>query len=172
MVTIRTERADDHAQVHAVHCAAFPTDAEARLVDSLRTSDKAVVSLVAEINKRIIGHILFSPVSIERAAGGAFGVGLAPVAVFPTHQRQGIGSRLVEQGIAACRQAGLEFIVVLGEPSFYQRFGFTQASRFGLDNEYGADEAFMVLELRPNCLSRHKAIVRYSPQFTVFGGGS
>jgi putative acetyltransferase len=169
MVTIRPEREEDRAAVRAVHEAAFPTDVEARLVDALRAGGNALVSLVAEVQGRVVGHVLFSPVSVEPALPGVAGAGLAPVAVLPAYQRQGIGARLIESGIAACRELGLGFVVVLGDPGYYQRFGFTRAGAFGLGNEYGVDEEFMALELRPGCLSGACGVVRYSAEFAAFG---
>jgi putative acetyltransferase len=146
MVTIRPERAEDSVTIHEVHRAAFPTDAEANLVDRLRESDHARLSLVAEENGRLVGHVLFSPVSINGATD-AEGLGLAPLAVPPSSQRQGIGSALIREGLAVCRREAIPFVVVLGNPAFYHRSGFQRASEFGLDNEYGCDDEFMVLEL-------------------------
>lgn len=163
---IRADEAADRAAVAAVHLAAFPSAAEARLVNMLRTSGRAAVSLVAETEDQVVGHILFSPVSVEPARPGVAGAGLAPVAVLPSRQCQGIGSQLVMQGIAACRQAGFEFIVVLGDPAYYRRFGFAPASGFGLGNEYGVDREFMVLELSAGCLRGMHGTVRYSDEFS------
>jgi len=163
---VRAEEAADRAAVEAVHRAAFPSAAEARLVNMLRTSGRAAVSLVAETDDQVVGHILFSPVSVEPARPGVAGAGLAPVAVPPSRQCQGIGSQLVMQGIAACRRAGFDFIVVLGDPAYYRRFGFAPASGFGLGNEYGADREFMVLELSTGCLRGMHGTVRYSDEFS------
>jgi putative acetyltransferase len=165
MVRIRPERADDAAAVRAVHCAAFPTDAEARLVERLRACGAACVSLVAEVDDAVVGHVLFSPVSVVAASGCRQGLGLAPLAVLPAHQRCGVGSALVREGLAVCRQAGWAFVVVLGHPGYYPRFGFRQASAAGLGNEYGADKAFMVLELQPGSLPAGGGLVRYGPEF-------
>src|SRR5262249_7015656 len=124
MFTVRPERPGDVTAIHAVHAAAFPTDEEARLVDRLRDAGRALVSLVAEADGAIIGHVLFSPVSV----GSASGVGLAPVAVLPAYQGRGVGSSLVREGLAVCRQGGYPFAVVIGGPGYYRRFGFSQAS--------------------------------------------
>jgi putative acetyltransferase len=146
--------------------SAFPTDAEARLVDLLRGSGQARVSLVAEVDGTVVGHVVFSPVSVGGAQSG--GLGLAPVAVVPAHQRRGVGSALIGEGLAVCRREGYPFVVLLGHPGYYPRFGFRRASELGLTNEYKADEAFMVLELRPGSLPREGGLVRYGPEFREF----
>jgi putative acetyltransferase len=165
-VSIRTERPGDAASVRQVHEAAFATAAEASLIDRLRAHGKAVVSLVAELDGRIVGHILFSPVSVEPGTEDCDGVGVGPLAVLPVYQRHGVGARLLKEGLAACGQAGYAFAVVLGDPGFYQRFGFERASTRGLRNEYGADHAFMVVELRPGALPPAGSIARYAKEFT------
>jgi putative acetyltransferase len=165
MVTIRPERAGDADAIRAVHCAAFPTDAEARLVDRLRAAGQARVVLVAEVDGRVVGHVVFSPVSVA----GAQGLGLAPVAVLPERQRSGVGSELIREGLEACRRDGWPFVVVLGHPAYYPRFGFRRAGPLGLANEYGADEAFMVLELRPDGLPTAGGLVKYGPEFGEWG---
>lgn len=167
MMTIRAENSGDGPAIHELHMAAFPTDAEARLVDALRVNGKASVSLVAESEGRIVGHVLFSPVSIESAGGLVGGAGLAPIAVLLSHQRKGVGSDLIASGIEACRGSEFGFIVVLGEPTFYQRFGFKRARSFGLENEYGVDEEFMVLELRSGYLTGLRGVVRYGAEFSI-----
>src|SRR5204863_1426042 len=110
------------------------------------------VSLVAEVDGHVVGHIAFSPIQVDGESREGVGVGLAPLAVLPDSQRHGIGSRLIREGLAACNRAGYGFVVVLGWPEYYPRFGFIRADRRGLANEYGADEAFMVLELRDGAI--------------------
>jgi putative acetyltransferase len=164
---IRPERAADVQAVRAIHCAAFPTDAEARLVDALRAAGEALVSLVAERGGAVVGHILFSPVTLDPP--GPVGAGLAPVAVHPSWQRRGIGGLLVREGLSACAAKGIAFVVVLGDPGYYGRFGFRRASARGLSNEYGADAAFGVVELSPGALTGGPAVLHYHPEFARLG---
>lgn len=172
-IDIRASCAADLRGVLAVHASAFPTDGEARLVDLLTSRGKARVSLVAEHRDEIIGHVLFSPVEIVGTRGGPPGLGLAPLAVSPAYQGRGVGARLVEAGLAVCRQLDCPFAVVLGEPEYYGRFGFRRASDFGLANEYHADDAFQVIELRPGSLANSKGLVKYAGELAeVFGGDS
>jgi putative acetyltransferase len=166
-VSIRPERLDDASAIHAVHAAAFATDAEARLVDAIRANGRAAVSLVAEAGDRVVGHILFSEVTVGAVPDGPRGVGLAPLAVAPDLQRRGIGAALARSGIEACRAAGFGFVVVLGDPEYYARFGFGKASSRGLGNEYGVDVEFMVLELRDGGLARVSGVVAYCPEFAL-----
>ena len=100
---------------------------------------------------------------VRGARANGQGVGLAPLAVRPEWQRRGVGAQLVRAGVTACECAGVGFIVLLGEPEYYRRFGFLKASLIGLDNEYGADDAFMALELFPQAVVA--AMVRYAPEF-------
>jgi putative acetyltransferase len=165
---IRPEQPADAVGIQRVLEAAFPTTDEARLIELLRAGGHLEISLVAEFDGGIVGHIAFSPVDVEGAAGEGGGSGLAPLAVLPAYQRQGIGGRLVREGLAACERMRAGFVVVLGEPEYYQRFGFTRADRRGLGNEYGADEAFMVLELRNGSIPENGGLVRYGPEFAAF----
>ena len=140
-------------------------------MNALRAAGKAVVSLVAEASATVVGHVLFSPVTVEPSPGSCLGVGLAPLAVRPALQRRGIGARLVESGLAACRRAGFGFVVVLGGPRYYRRFGFRRALAGGMRNEYGADEEFMVLKLQPGALIGASGVVRYGPEFAAVAAG-
>ncbi|WP_434040749.1 MULTISPECIES: GNAT family N-acetyltransferase [Sorangium] len=167
-MNIRSERAGDEAGIRGVHLAAFPSAMEAELVDRLRAAGRAVVSLVAEIDGVIVGHVLFSPVAIAGPGPTGGGLGLAPLAVLPAFQGRGVGAALAREGIEACRGAGCAFAVVLGAPEYYARFGFEKASLFGLGNEYAADEEFMAMELAQGALEGARGVVTYSPEFGVF----
>lgn len=171
---IRPEQIDDRAAIYDLLCQAFPTPEEALLVERLRESGTATVALVAiepddDGELDVVGHVAFSPVVLEPPTPWP-GLGLAPLAVRPQAQRQGIGSQLVQAGLEACRAAGAGFVVVLGDPAYYSRFGFVAGSQFGLANEYGVDHKFMALELKPGCLS-YGGLVRYGAAFAAFGPG-
>ena len=166
MVTIRTEEPADVEVIHSIHQSAFPTEAEARLIDRLREDRKLTLSLIAEAKDRVVGHVAFSPVSIDPQIQAQRGVGLGPVAVLPEWQGTGIGEKLITRGIEDCRRDGYSFVVVLGEPEYYERFGFRRASLFGLGNEYGVDDPFMVLELRLDGLPKVPGTVRYVQVFS------
>lgn len=165
-VRIRPEAPADVAAVRHVNAAAFPTPAEARLVDVLRDSASDTISLVAEVDGNyIVGHIFFSPVTIDGLPRLKL-AGLAPMAVLPGYQRRGIGSALVTAGLDRCRDAGFDGVVVLGHPEFYPRFGFASASRFKIRCEYDApDEVFMIVELQAGALNGVSGIVRYHAAF-------
>jgi putative acetyltransferase len=161
---VRPEAQADHAAVHGINVAAFGGETEARLVAMLREQARPVVSLVAEDGGIVIGHIMFSPVSLH--GFGGLMMGLAPMAVAPAHQRHGIGSALVRAGLERCREIGAEAVVVLGHPDFYPRFGFLPAARFGLTCEYDVPaEAFMVLELERHALRGATGTVSYHRAF-------
>jgi putative acetyltransferase len=164
---IREENTGDQQAIQRVNMLAFAGSNEADLVDTLCAAGAVTLSLVAE-QDGIVGHILFSPVTIETPAGISAAVGLAPMAVWQEWQRRGIGSRLVREGLAELRRRGHGVVVVLGHPDYYPRFGFEPASRFGLrwEGQY-PDEAFMVVELVPGALSEAGGIVRYRPEFAA-----
>jgi putative acetyltransferase len=165
MIEIRNELPEDHAAVRAVHVHAFGRDAEAHLVELLRNSKQAPIALVATTDGQVIGHIMFSPVTVADAFEDFRGIALAPIAITPVFQNQGIGSKLIRDGLEACRCAGYDAVVVLGHTTYYPRFGFSRAMDYGLDNEYNAQEAFMVMELRPGTLERIGGLVKYVPAF-------
>ncbi len=128
---IRAEEEKDCAAVYAVNASAFETLAEAHLVDVLRSQVRPVVSLVAEDGGEIVGHIMFSPVSLSGHPKLKI-MGLAPMAVTPEHQRKGIGSALVRAGLEQCQQLGFGAVVVLGHPEYYPRFGFVLSAPLGM----------------------------------------
>ena len=148
---VRSERPADIAGVHAVNLAAFDSPMEANLVDALR-EQADVISIVAEQDGQVLGHILLSPVRLT-GAGDLRVMGLAPMAVTPDRQRTGIGSALVREGLAHCQRQGVDAVFVVGHPEYYPRFGFRPASGFGIACEFEVpDEVFMALELKPGAL--------------------
>ncbi len=166
MITFRRERPEDEAGIRRVNEEAFSQPGEADLVDALRRRDACRVSLVADENGLIIGHILFTPVTIEETKPAPDAVGLAPLAVLPPYQRKGIGANLIRLGLEECRKDGGEIAVVLGHPTYYPCFGFQPAHLFGIRCEFEVpEEAFMVLPLREGELDGRGGFVRYLPEF-------
>ncbi|MDH3511357.1 MAG: N-acetyltransferase [Gammaproteobacteria bacterium] len=162
---IRAETEQDRHAVYDVNAAAFATPAEAILVDALREQAQPVVSLVAEDDGEIVGHIMLSPVSLS-AHPELKVMGLGPMAVSPGQQRQGIGSALVRAGLEQSRRQGFIAVVVLGHADYYPRFGFSPASQFGIDSEYEVPDAvFMAIELQIGALSGKYGRVKYHPAF-------
>ncbi len=163
---IRPEKENDRDAVYAVNVSAFETPSEANLVDTLREQAQPVVSLIAEDKGAVVGHIMFSPVSLSGHSNLKL-MGLAPMAVAPEHQRKGIGSALVRAGLEQCRQLGFTAVVVLGYPEYYPRFGFSPSSRFGMDSEYEVpEEVFMAMELQPEALRGKTGRVKYHAAFS------
>jgi putative acetyltransferase len=163
---IRPETKEDIKKIWRINAAAFDTEAEANLVDSLRESGTRLISLVVEVDEKIIGHILFSPVTLSGKSTGLKIAGLAPMAVMPNYQKQGIGTALVKKGLKYCESNGYQAAVVLGYPEYYPRFGFIPCSRFGIKSEYDVpDEVFMVKELVPGILTGYTGVVKYHRLF-------
>jgi predicted N-acetyltransferase YhbS len=163
---IRAEKPEDVEAIRQVNILAFGRESEANLVDRLR-GVASTFSFVAVESEQIVGHIFFSPVTIVGEGGADLRLlGLAPVAVLPNYQRQGVGSLLIQQGLATCDRLGFQAVVVLGSPTYYSRFGFRSARKQGLGCEYPApDEAFMVLELKPRALEGCVGTVKYHSEF-------
>ena len=162
---IRPEREEDLAAVHRVNTAAFERPNEADLVDAVR--HLATVSLVAELEGEVVGHILFTPVTIQGEGEEREAPGLAPMAVLPEVQNRGIGSALVRAGLDACRRRGDDVVFVLGHPEFYPRFGFRGLAGTGLRCKYVEERhpAFMAAELTPDALDGLSGEVSYHPEF-------
>jgi len=163
-VVVRPERESDAAAVYRLVAAAFERDDEARLVDLLRAAADPYLALVAEDGERIVGHIAFSPITID--GDGPAAMGLAPVAVEPGAQNRGIGGTLVRAGLKACAERGVGLVFVLGHREYYPRFGFRPAAdlRF-LYRSHELDSAFFVLELTPGAAAGRCGSVRFHPAF-------
>lgn len=155
---IRDEEPRDRAAVRAVIEAAFARPDEADLVDRLREDGDREVSLVAVEGGAIVGHVLFSKMGAPFRA-----LGLAPVAVAPTRQRSGIGSRLIRAGLERARAAGWQGVFVLGDPAYYRRFGFDPALAAGFACAY-AGPHLMALALGP-ALPAGGGEIAYAPAF-------
>jgi putative acetyltransferase len=164
---IRKELETDWATISDVHSRAFDTEGEPRLVEALRTAGHLSVSLVAILDDVVAGHIAFSTVTIDAPARPVVGLGLAPVGVLPSMQRRGVGSALIRAGLDQCAEMHVPFVVVLGNPGYYRRFGFKAASDWGIGNEYNAHDEFMALEFNPGGIPSPAGIARYLPEFLL-----
>lgn len=167
MIDVRAEKLQDLEAIHTVIVAAFGRESEANLVDQLRGSE-ATFSFVAVESEQIIGHIFFSPVSIEGACANDLPIlGLAPLAVLPNFQRRGIGALLIQHSLVELARLGFKAVVVLGHPDYYPRFGFTPAKKRGLRCEYAVpEEMFMLIELENGALTGCRGTVTYQPEFS------
>ena len=167
-ISVRPETPADHAQVRTVNELAFGQRTEADLVDKLRGDES--VSLVADDNG-VVGHILFTSVTIDHQGRRIVGMGLAPMAVHPDRQRQGIGSRLVTRGLEILRERRCPFVVVVGHPDYYPRFGFVRGSSHGLRCEFEGvgEDAFMVMILDPTAMTNVSGVTMYRQEFNETG---
>jgi HAD superfamily hydrolase (TIGR01509 family) len=162
---IRQETPADIPGIRLVVQQAFQRPVEADLVDLCRKRGKISLSLVAILCGGVAGHVLFTLVGLEPPDDSLRGLGLGPVAVLPECQKTGIGSSLIRSGVEMCRAGGYDFIVLLGDPRYYSRFGFTPARGFGLSSDYGDGDEFQVLELRPGSLAGVAGKIKYIPEF-------
>jgi putative acetyltransferase len=195
MLTIRPEEPSDFPAVYDVNLQAFEKADEADLVEAVRPVTNPLISLVALTDDLVIGHALFTPVTVhgptalglddgptalgldDGPAGVHKAMGLGPVAVLPEFQGQGIGSRLIRAGLEACRDIGQYVVFVLGHPGYYPRFGFRPVMGGELNEpdipglpelhyqDAELDPYFMVAELKPAALAGMSGSVYYLPQF-------
>ena len=164
MIDIRDEQPDDLAAIREVNRRAFNQEQEGRIVDALREHGGSLLSMVAVADALVVGHIMFSPLTVGPVAGAALG----PMAVLPDYQRQGIGSQLVERGLERLRDQGCPFVVVIGHPEFYPRFGFQRAADHGLTCAWDVPpEAFMVAVLTPEIVGSLAGLAEYRSEFST-----
>lgn len=175
-VLLRPESSADAAQIGAVTEAAFASSefghhGEASLIEHLRRSGCELLSLLAECDGKVVGHMLFSPVVLESEGESIIGMGLGPLSVLPEFQRRGIGSRLVERGLAMLADRGCPFVCLLGDPAFYARFGFRPATESNIVSEFTGpeDDAFQIVSLKGRPADLQSGLVKYRPEFSDVG---
>ena len=167
MIRIREEQPQDIEAISELNVRAFGQTQEADLADKLRQNCNDLLSLVAVMQNQVVGHILFSPATIESRQRTVHGKALAPMAVLPEYQRQGIGSKLVRTGIEKLKEWQCPFIIVLGHAEYYPRFGFEPASRHGIRSEWEVpDDVFMILVLNEPDFNSISGVAKYRPEFT------
>jgi len=167
VIRIRLEKPQDVPWVRAINEQAFEQPAEADIVDNLRLSCPDALSLVAVDEGDVVGHIFFTPATVESENGTIEGMGLAPMAVLPERRRQGIGAKLAEHGLKIVRDRGCPFVIVVGHPEYYPRFGFEPASKYRLKCQWEGvpDEAFMVLIFDKDAMQGVSGVARYRDEF-------
>ena len=167
MAEIRPEQFEDILAIRYVNDRAFGQPNEGAVVEQLRGTCGGLLSLVAEVDGQVVGYILFSPAVLELEEGGELsGMGLAPVAVLPERQNQGIGSELVTAGLAIIRGSSCPFVIVLGHADYYPRFGFERASKHGIRCQWDVpDEAFMILVMDEEAMRGASGLARYRPEW-------
>ena len=164
MIDIRAEEPGDQAAVHEVHRRAFGQRQEANIVDALRANGGVSLSLVASRQGQVIGHIVSSPIRVGTVVGAALG----PMAVVPEAQRQGIGTELVKSGNDRLARTGCPYVVVVGHPEFYPRFGFRPASQYGVTCEWDVpDDAFMMLVIDNMQIAGAVGVAEYRSEFST-----
>ena len=166
MIKIREEQKQDIQAIREVNIRAFGQTQEADIVNKLRQNCNGLLSLVAVMQNQVVGHILFSPATVEHEDRTVQGMGLAPMAVLPEHQRQGIGSELIRAGIGRLKRRRRPFVIVLGHADYYPRFGFEPASIHAIRCEWEVpDDAFMILVLNKSEMWGISGVAKYRPEF-------
>ncbi|MGH9613348.1 MAG: GNAT family N-acetyltransferase [Bryobacteraceae bacterium] len=163
-IICRAENPEEHAATRLINEAAFGRADEAELVENLREEGAVLASFVAELGKQAVGHIVFSRISIATTGGRVSAVALAPMAVLPELQRQGIGGELITHGLDWLREQGERIVIVFGHPAYYPRFGFSTGKARSLESPF-PPEAFMALELAPGALDGVRGRVKYPDSF-------
>jgi len=165
-MNIRTEKPSDFDKIWSINAEAFETEDEANLVNALRDSGVSYISLVAEENDELVGHVLFTIVELTGDDAGLKLMGLAPMSVVPKQQNKGIGSLLVKAGIKQCVSKDFDAVVVRGHPEYYPKFGFVPSVKYAISSEYEVpDDTFMVLELKKDSLRGKQGVIKYHEAF-------
>lgn len=166
MIVIRVEQPEDRSAIRAINEAAFGRPDEADLIDALRGEGAVLSSLVAEIERQPVGHLLFSRMWIETATDSIPAVALAPMAVLPEHQRRGVGSELIQHGLDLLRRDRARIVIVLGHRDYYPRFGFSSEKALPLENPFPPG-ALMAVEIESGALDGVRGRVRYAKAFAI-----
>lgn len=167
-INLRPEQPSDYEWITRVNDLSFQRKAEGKLVEELRKLKDfdPGLSIVAESGDEIIGHILFTQVTIENNTKVYQSLTLAPMAVLPEYQKRSIGKLLVIYGLQMAKDAGYESVIVLGHPSYYPKLGFKKASNWNIKSPFPApNEAFMAIELIKGCLDHVEGKVIFPPAF-------
>lgn len=167
MIHVRSEQPEDIPAIRRVTEEAFGRTQEADVVERLRSACAQHLSLVAVLEGAVVGHILFTPAVLETAGGSVEGMGLAPVSVHPSHQRQGVGYELIRTGLSRLKAQGCPFVIVLGHPEYYPRYGFERASLYNIRCQWDdvPDEAFMILIMDRAAMANVSGTARYRPEW-------
>lgn len=161
---IREETPGDYEAIRAVNDMAFGRPSEGRLVELLRKDGYIVCSLVAVVDDRVVGNVVFSNLPIRTAYGEIDAVSLAPIAVMPVNQARGVGIALIEEGLEICKHCGKRAVLVLGDPKYYQRFGFSSALAMNIKSPF-LGPSWMALELVSDALRDVEGSVTFPEAF-------
>jgi putative acetyltransferase len=167
MVTVRKEETKDSDAIRRVNDKAFENLAEGKVIDKIRSSDAEILSLVAEKEDKIVGHIFYSTAEIKSKNSTIRGMGLAPMAVLPEFQKQGIGKMLIQESLNMLRKEEHAFIIVLGHEDYYPKFGFEKASKYGIKCQWDGvpDEAFMIMNLDQEKMKGVTGLAKYRDEW-------
>lgn len=172
-ILIRKEKKDDYKEIHHVNLVAFGQENEAKLVEDIRKNPNIFIpelSLVAISDQlKLVGHILFSKINIKSETGKAYeSLSLAPMAVLPEFQKQGIGGMMVKEGLKRAKELGYDSVIVLGHKEYYPKFGFKPAKLWDIIPSFEVpSEVFMALELKESVLQQISGTVYYPKEFGI-----
>ena len=167
-IEIRHETTQDYLGIKTVNDLAFGQVNEGLLIEKLRLNSDFIdkLSIIAEFDNRIVGHILFFPIKVHGDLNDYDSLALAPVSVFPDLQKKGIGGQLIVKGLEIAKGLGFKSVIVLGHKDYYPRFGFVPASKWKIKSPFNSpDEAFMAIELVKDGLNDVSGIVEYPKEF-------